>query len=359
MRQVQLLLILIFIAFLSYAFIGHNSTQRINCTELNGDGCVCHRVDSSPSVKVWVTGPDTVFAGQTYQYRMFLTGGPAIGGGYNVACRFGTLGLADTVSVLIDNEITQRIPLRFATVRDTVFWVFNYTAPDTVEKDTIYSCGLSINFDGRPSDADWWAFGPKHPVIILPNPIPVEFLSVQAHLSGNEVLLEWVTASETNNNYFEIEKRNSESGLQWQSIGTLPGNGTKTEISRYQFKDISPGSGSFEYRIKQVDYSGDFSYSQSVQIDVKSTVLFQLHGNYPNPFNPETTIEFTLTEKNFVNLKIYSINGEFIEDLAGSMYDRGLHRIKFDAKDLPGGIYFYRLEIQGKPSAIGKAILIK
>jgi hypothetical protein len=117
-----------------------------------------------------VEGPDTLLVGQTGYYRMYMTGGPAEAGGYNVAGRFGEMQLVDSFSTkhpLSPNELTQAFSLPFPTTQDTIYWAFGYTASDTSAAwDTIYSCGLSLVWDSIPDPFDRWNFGPKFAVKI-------------------------------------------------------------------------------------------------------------------------------------------------------------------------------------------------
>ena len=170
--KVNYLLAFLFLAFVSVVIIANvNGTDLIGCTELNGRGCVCHNLERDSSVSVWVEGPETLSVGQTGLYKMFLAGGPAEAGGYNVAGRFGQMVLVDTFSfqhLLSMNELTQAFSLPFPTPEDTIYWDFGYTASDSsAEWDTIYSCGLSIVWDSIPDFHDKWNFGPKYPVRIL------------------------------------------------------------------------------------------------------------------------------------------------------------------------------------------------
>lgn len=166
------ILLFIFFAFVSIVVIANiKGTDLINCTELNGSGCVCHSLDRDTSVTVWVEGPETLYVGETGLYKMFLTGGPAEAGGYNVAGRYGEMVLVDTFSFqhpLAMNELTQAFSLPFPTPQDTIYWDFGYTASDSSGGwDTIYSCGLSLVWDSIPDFHDRWNFGPKFPVRVL------------------------------------------------------------------------------------------------------------------------------------------------------------------------------------------------
>ncbi|MBI2419212.1 MAG: hypothetical protein HYV28_15190 [Ignavibacteriales bacterium] len=203
---INALLLSLFAMFVFTAWDSPKTTKKVFCTELNGDGCVCHTVIRSPWVEVKVKGPDTLRAGQSGIYAMYLAKGPALAGGYNIATRFGTLQIMDTISVLLDNEITQRIPLVFPTVHDTIHWYFKYTAPLDKSEDTIYSCGISCNYDGEPSELDEWNYGPKFKVTIIQGGLPVELVSFTGTYFNGANVLQWSTKSEMNNQGFTIER---------------------------------------------------------------------------------------------------------------------------------------------------------
>jgi len=170
--KVNYILAFLFLAFVSIAVIANvNETNLIGCTELNGYGCVCHTTERDTIVNVWVEGPESLLVGQTGYYKMFMTGGPAEAGGYNVAGRFGEMVLVDTFSFqhpMTLNELTQAFPLPFPTTQDTIYWEFGYKVLNSSpEWDTIYSCGLSLVWDTIPDFRDRWNFGLKFPVKIL------------------------------------------------------------------------------------------------------------------------------------------------------------------------------------------------
>lgn len=95
--------------------------------------------------------------------------------------------------------------------------------------------------------------------------------------------------------------------------------------------------------------------------DVKT---FKLMGNYPNPFNPGTSIEYSLPEDSFVKLTIYNIRGQEIAILVNGNQQQGIQKIQWNGKNslgqpVPSGTYFYRFEIDGQSKEMGKMILIK
>ncbi|MDO8551010.1 MAG: T9SS type A sorting domain-containing protein [Ignavibacteria bacterium] len=173
-RKINILLAAVFLSFIVVAYNNiksHDEILILGATKLNGNGCVCHGLDADSSVVVWVEGPDSLHGGETALYRMFLTGGPAEGGGYNVAGRFGIMTAADSTSVghpLAPNELTQAFTLPFPSTDDTLSWAFYYTASGTVLTDTIYSVGISCDWDSVPDYRDRWNFGPNFPLTILP-----------------------------------------------------------------------------------------------------------------------------------------------------------------------------------------------
>jgi hypothetical protein len=71
---------------------------------------------------------------------------------------------------------------------------------------------------------------------------------------------------------------------------------------------------------------------------------YHLYQNYPNPFNPSTQINFEISEKSFISLKVCNLLGDEVEELAGKEYSAGMHSVMFDASHLANGIYFYTLK---------------
>ena len=172
--------------------------------------------------------------------------------------------------------------------------------------------------------------------------VPVELTSFSASVKDEGILLELVTATEINNMGFEIQ-RNFASG--WETIGFVDGKGTTSEITNYKFyNDLSEFRGlmKLQYRLKQIDYNGVFSYSDIVEVDF---VLenFSLAQNYPNPFNPSTNISFTLSKNTFVTLKVFNILGNEIKTIVSQNLTEGKHVIEFDATGLPSGVYLYTI----------------
>jgi hypothetical protein len=176
------------------------------------------------------------------------------------------------------------------------------------------------------------------------NVVPVELTSFTASAMNNDVVLNWATASEINNQGFEVER-----GVngQFTKIGFVAGNGTTTEAKQYSYTDRNVSNGTYSYRLKQVDFDGTFEYSPVVEVDVAVPVAYTLGQNYPNPFNPSTTITFGLSVDSKVSLKVFDMLGQEIAVLVDGSLTAGHHEINFDASSLNSGVYFYTLEANG------------
>jgi len=171
--------------------------------------------------------------------------------------------------------------------------------------------------------------------------IPVELTSFTASIKENNVTLNWVTATEINNQGFEIERN---SGNGFEKIGYVAGYGTSSETHSYSFIDPSLNEGTYSYRLKQIDYDGTCEYSDVVEVDVNVPDVFALEQNYPNPFNPSTTISYSVPEIEFVTLKVYDVLGSEVATLINEEKELGSYEVEFNASDLTSGIYFYRLQ---------------
>ena len=88
-------------------------------------------------------------------------------------------------------------------------------------------------------------------LIQFENPIPVELTAFTANVIGSDVILNWETATETNNSGFDIER--SEDNINFAHIGFVPGSGTTTEIRNYSYTDNLVSGGTYYYRLKQID----------------------------------------------------------------------------------------------------------
>jgi photosystem II stability/assembly factor-like uncharacterized protein len=175
--------------------------------------------------------------------------------------------------------------------------------------------------------------------------IPVELSSFTSSVNKNAVTLNWTTATETNNYGFEIEK--SKDNENFTTLSFIPGFGTTTETKSYSYTSNESLSGIYYYRLKQIDYDGTSEYSNSIEVEVIIPGSYSLSQNFPNPFNPSTTIYFSLPVEAAVSIKLYNVMGEETATILSQAYPAGNFSLNLDASRFTSGVYFYRLEASG------------
>ena len=167
--------------------------------------------------------------------------------------------------------------------------------------------------------------------------VPVELTSFSATNTPSGIMLRWSTASELNNLGFEVQR--SEDGSIFLPLAFVKGKGTSTERNNYEYLDAAP-TGTFSYRLKQMDFDGTVSFSNVVTIESINSQDFTLNQNFPNPFNPSTSITFSLGLQSKVKLTIINALGEVVKDLVNDVLAAGSHNVVWNADSLPSGIYF-------------------
>jgi len=185
-------------------------------------------------------------------------------------------------------------------------------------------------------------------------PMPVELGAFSAGTSGRSALLGWNTLSEINNAGFEIQKSVkkvvSSEYSDWEKAGFIEGNGTTSQPQNYSFEDKNLSKGIYKFRIKQVDYNGNFEYfypSVGAELSINAPVNFELKQNYPNPSNPKSKIDFHMPFDGSVSIKVYDLTGKEVASLADGYKTADYYTLDFDGSNLASGIYFYRVIAEG------------
>ena len=187
-------------------------------------------------------------------------------------------------------------------------------------------------------------------IISMP-PLPVELADFSGVADGNRVHLRWETLSELNNAGFDVERLVTGSGqTAWVKIGFVEGYGTTTVAQHYTFVDagIPDSDGLVNYRLKQIDFDGTIEYSEVITVELAAPAGVALHDNYPDPFNPTTTIAFDLPVESYVRLHVYDMQGRMVRELVNEERSAGQYEIAFDASNLASGTYLYRLQTGDK-----------
>ncbi len=177
--------------------------------------------------------------------------------------------------------------------------------------------------------------------------LPIELISFTAILSGEMVKINWATASEINNDFFSVQ--HSINGTSFNEIKRIAGSGNSITIKNYSFRDNSPSIGVSYYRIKQTDYDGNSTFSNTAVVNRKKILTTSI---YPNPYHDFTTIsidEFW----DFKNheIRIYNIPGEIVFQVR---LVRPITRIQ--TSYFQPGMYFYKIFINSKEVSNGKLI---
>jgi len=181
--------------------------------------------------------------------------------------------------------------------------------------------------------------------------VPVELVSFSSSVYGNNIQLSWETASEINNQGFDIYRN----GIK---IAFVDGKGTTTEKQDYSFVDNDLISGIYNYRLNQLDFDGTHRVVGELTAYLTLPEQFSLEQNYPNPFNPSTTINFSIPASDFVTLKVFNVLGSEVATLVNEQKEPGSYQVSFNANNYSAGIYFYNLSA-GNFIETRKMILLK
>jgi len=186
--------------------------------------------------------------------------------------------------------------------------------------------------------------------------LPVELTSFTGSSTNNNVELSWQTATEVNNYGFEIERSQNNN---WEKVGFVEGHGNSNSPKDYSFSDKPTNGSDFKYRLKQIDFNGNFEFSPEIEVSL-IVPQFSVKQNYPNPFNPSTKIEFSIPKSGNVKLSIFNAIGQEVAVLINENMEAGNHNFQFssDNYQFSSGIYFYKV-ISGKYSETKKMILLR
>ncbi len=198
--------------------------------------------------------------------------------------------------------------------------------------------------------------------VYVDSPYPVELTAFNSNIIGKDITLTWSTSTELNNSGFEIQRAIENEKLKienWNKIGFVSGGGTTNEPKDYSFTDRNLETGEYKYRLKQLDFNGNFEYFELAEVvSIGIPDKYDLSQNYPNPFNPVTTINYDLPNDGIVTIKVYDILGREMKMLVNEMKTAGYHKIKFNAADLASGAYLYRM-VAGDFIAVKKFVVLK
>ncbi|MEI6764881.1 MAG: autotransporter-associated beta strand repeat-containing protein [Bacteroidota bacterium] len=175
------------------------------------------------------------------------------------------------------------------------------------------------------------------------NPLPVDLLSFTAYCDNQSVNIEWSTATETDNDFFTIER--SYNAFTWEFLENVKGAGNSAELRKYNATDENPKDGISYYRLKQTDYNGQYKYSNPVSAECSknNTCIF------PNPSNGKFSIMFDVDDLSFI------ITNPLGQIILNEVIDNRL--VDVDISNMPAGYYLVRTISSDK--TVFSKILIK
>lgn len=170
-------------------------------------------------------------------------------------------------------------------------------------------------------------------------PLPVQFLSINAQKKGSGVNITWATASETNNDHFEVERSN-DGGNTWYKVGSMNSAGNSNVTRNYASYDAKPSAGANYYRIKQVDKDGNSKYSATVvyKLTIDQTDISVL----ANPFNTNITVDFLSNRSQVVNSRLFDNTGRQVNAQQITIA-KGASRKSIETANLGRGMYILQV----------------
>ena len=196
--------------------------------------------------------------------------------------------------------------------------------------------------------------------------VPIELSSFVGSVVENRVVLNWATASQTNNAGFRVLR--STDGETYEVVSELiAGAGTTDQLMDYMFEDTSlPAAEIVYYVLEQIDLDGTINRSNPIEVLLGARFTLPTEfasAVYPNPFNPRTTISYELPADTDVSIIIYDAIGQEIRQLVSQHYTAGRYSVQWDAKDHLGrsvgsGVYIAKI-MAGPNTATQKMLLLK
>ena len=172
------------------------------------------------------------------------------------------------------------------------------------------------------------------------DPLPIELVRFMGQCEGDEISISWTTWTETNNDFFTVER--SLNGTDFEMVDIIEGAGNSNQPLSYEVKDPMPFTGTSYYRLKDTDFSGKSTYSEVIAVTC---------GDAGNDFNvvnayavdnTDVVVEFTANDNENYNIMLYDAAGKRALDFSGMAVD-GMNKVRLPAGDLAHGIYIINL----------------
>ena len=179
--------------------------------------------------------------------------------------------------------------------------------------------------------------------------LPVELTRFEVVSDGQRAQLVWETATEQRNAGFEVQHAtgNAESG-DFQKRTFVEGHGTTLEAQRYSYTAAGLTPGTHRFRLKQVDFDGTTAYSPVVEVEIGMPEAYSVEPAYPNPFNPQTSLTYSVREAQHVTVSLYNMLGQRVRVLHEGMVQASQPQtVRIDGGSLASGTYLVRVDGEG------------
>ena len=207
---------------------------------------------------------------------------------------------------------------------------------------------VTDNVGGDTGTLDLWS-------LIIDGIVPVELVSFTGTSNGTDVVLNWETASETNNAGFEVQMQDGEN---WNALGFVDGHGTTTEVQTYAFTAGDIPIGTQAFRLKQIDFDGAFEYSGEVEVTVETPGTHVVSSAYPNPFNPQSQFTLAVAQEQHVTAELFNTLGQRVAVLFdGSVEANQSQLVTIDGAGLASGMYVVRVTGERFSDALSVTLL--
>ncbi len=190
-----------------------------------------------------------------------------------------------------------------------------------------------------------------------PTPLPIELLYFDAKLnSDKQVDLFWVTAQEINNDYFTVER--SRDGTSFEPLEIVDGAGNSNTTLQYSTVDPSPYSGISYYRLKQTDFDGMFTYSQSVAINLPANI-FGTVSVYPNPVRDHffVNLEGLISGNTDIHFQIHDATGRLVAMKKFRHNENAVSVYRIERGSLASGVYSFSVTAGNLQKFTGRIVM--
>jgi hypothetical protein len=183
------------------------------------------------------------------------------------------------------------------------------------------------------------------------SPLPVELAQWDAQTNGNDVVLSWTTASETNNAGFVVQHQRvagADTTLdpdKWTDVTFVAGGGTRTVPTSYRYTTSGLQVGTHAFRLRQVDTDGSTTPTRSVQVAVNLAEAYQVSAPHPNPARSAATLKVAVRDNQEVSVEVYDVLGRRVARVFDDRIEaQQVQRIRIPTDRWASGAYFVRVE---------------